>query len=152
MCSYSSQCLLLGKVGIIIVLCSSSLMLAASASKKAAEGNRYRVVNAQLWAKAKHGKWEFQVSEGSGERVFQARWWWGVQFHRAYRLQRLWIYTGTLINESTIIESTSPVRWFQTDGLFCCGSYNMSFLHVTVATVQKRNDFCLLTMHLSPEL
>jgi len=30
------------KVG--IVLCSSSLMLAASASKKAAEGNRYRVV------------------------------------------------------------------------------------------------------------
>jgi len=34
------------KVG--IVLCSSSLMLAASASKRAAEGNRYRVVNAQL--------------------------------------------------------------------------------------------------------
>ena len=77
----------------------------------------------------------------ASKRVFQARWWWGVQFHRAYRLERLWIYTGTLINESTIIESTSPVHWFQTDGLFCCGSYNVFFFACNCCHSAKQKWF-----------
>ena len=97
-----------------------------------------------MWAKAKHGKWEFQVSESSGERVFQARywWWWGVQFHRAYRLERLWIYmVHSYTHKWEHNGSTIPVHWFQTDGLFHCGSYNMAFVAYNCCHTAKSKCF-----------